>query len=324
MGEASSKERKAKSEKKSKAHEKKAKEVVAKIPGKPNFKEMADCIAAADASIKDVTREVKNNQALLDALDDGSKCITNSCRCTTATVALKQFKIASSLHKSREATIVRETKLKCVDNAKGNKAAAARCKNLTMKDLTMAKYTAQLLLRPKRMARGVSMGACKPTIKKSTIRLSPVAPADPCKKWKAEHKANAEIAKALKAEVKFAGGATKLKPQGKKTLDSAAKILNQYPWMTITVEGHSDAPKGARCTALTIGRAAETEKYLKSKGVKNKMTRPVGKCGKKRAIEIIGNAAGRRAAPKGCKAEFEEEDELTQGFSDAWSTNRPR
>jgi len=119
--------------------------------------------------------------------------------------------------------------------------------------------------------------------------------------------------------VKFGGGSTKLENQGKKTLDNVAKILNKYPWMTITVEGHSDAPKGARCTALTIGRAAETEKYLKSKGVKNKMTRPIGKCGQKRAIEIIGNAAGRKAAPKGCGLRAEE-DELVQDFSEAWSS----
>merc|ERR1711964_641951 len=118
------------------------------------------------------------------------------------------------------------------------------------------------------MASGVSVRACKPTLKKPTIKkptLKPVAPVDPCKKWKAEHKANKEIAAALKAEVKFDGGATTLKPSGKTTLNAAAKILNKYPWMSITVEGHSDAPKGARCTALTIGRAKTTETYLKSK-----------------------------------------------------------
>merc|ERR1711934_84143 len=271
---------------------------------KPNFKEMAACITAAHASIKDVVNEVKNDQAMLDAMLDGSQCTSKACRCRVAQVAAKQFKIAVSLHKAREATIVRETKVICVDNAmkKGSKAAADRCKNLTINDLTMAKYKPQLVLRPKRLAKGVSLAEC-----------SKVAPADPCKKWKAEHKANAEIAKALKAEVKFGGGSTKLKDQGKKTLDNVAKILNKYPWMTITVEGHSDAPKGARCTALTIGRAAETEKYLKSKGVKNKMTRPIGKCGKKRAIEIIGNAAGRKAAPKGCGLRAEEDElELLQ------------
>merc|ERR1712072_544598 len=193
----------------------------------------------------------------------------------------------------------------------------------------MAKYKPQLKLRPATMASGVSVRACKPTIKPPTLK----PPADPCKKWKAEHKANKEIAKALKAEVKFDGGATTLKAQGKTTLKAAAKILNKYPWMTITVEGHSDAPKGARCTALTIGRAKSTETYLKSKGVKNKMTRPIGKCGKKRAIEIIGNAAGRKAAPKGCKAEEEEEDDFeednfendelvqAQDFSDAFSSD---
>merc|ERR1711871_1054699 len=314
--EASTKERSSKSEKQNKA-EKIVKEKVQKTK-KPNFKEMAACITAAHASIKDVVKEVKNDQAMLDAMLDGSQCTSKACRCRVAKVAAKQFKIAVSLQKAREATIVRETKVICVDNAmkKGSKAAADRCKNLTINDLTMAKYKPQLVLRPKRLAKGVSLAECKATIKPT---IKPVAPADPCKKWKAEHKANAEIAKALKAEVKFGGGSTKLKDQGKKTLDNVAKILNKYPWMTITVEGHSDAPKGARCTALTIGRAAETEKYLKSKGVKNKMTRPIGKCGKKRAIEIIGNAAGRKAAPKGCGLRGEE-DELVQDFSEAWSS----
>merc|ERR1711871_1462737 len=308
--EASTKERSSKSEKQNKA-EKIVKEKVQKTK-KPNFKEMAACITAAHASIKDVVKEVKNDQAMLDAMLDGSQCTSKACRCRVAKVAAKQFKIAVSLHKAREATIVRETKVICVDNAmkKGSKAAADRCKNLTINDLTMAKYKPQLVLRPKRLAKGVSLAECKATIKRT---IKPVAPADPCKKWKAEHKANAEIAKALKAEVKFGGGSTKLEAQGKKTLDNVAKILNKYPWMTITVEGHSDAPKGARCTSLTVGRAQETEKYLKSKGVKNKMTRPIGKCGKKRAIEIIGNAAGRKAAPKGCGLRGEEDElELLQ------------
>merc|ERR1712054_275798 len=283
-----------------KANEKKQK------TGPPSGKLKDHCIDAAKKGIQDVIKEVKNSQAMLDALDNGASCTTDKCRCAAATVALKEFRVATAMDAARKAAVVRDTKVICITKASGDKRKVAACHRMTINDITMAKYKPQLKLRPATMASGVSVRACKATIKPT---IKPVAPADPCKKWKAEYKANAEIAKALKAEVRFGGGSTKLKDQGKKTLDNVAKILNKYPWMTITVEGHSDAPKGARCTALTIGRAAETEKYLKSKGVKNKMTRPIGKCGKKRAIEIIGNAAGRKAPPKGCnKAEFDEED----------------
>merc|ERR1712054_752564 len=283
-----------------KANEKKQK------TGPPSGKLKDHCIDAAKKGIQDVIKEVKNSQAMLDALDNGASCTTDKCRCAAATVALKEFRVATAMDAARKAVVVRDTKVICITKASGDKRKVAACHRMTINDITMAKYKPQLKLRPATMASGVSVRACKATIKPT---IKPVAPADPCKKWKAEYKANAEIAKALKAEVRFGGGSTKLKDQGKKTLDNVAKILNKYPWMTITVEGHSDAPKGARCTALTVGRAAETEKYLKSKGVKNKMTRPIGKCGKKRAIEIIGNAAGRKAPPKGCnKAEFDEED----------------
>merc|ERR1712054_474007 len=283
-----------------KANEKKQK------TGPPSGKLKDHCIDAAKKGIQDVIKEVKNSQAMLDALDNGASCTTDKCRCAAATVALKEFRVATAMDAARKAAVVRDTKVICITKASGDKRKVAACHRMTINDITMAKYKPQLKLRPATMASGVSVRACKATIKPT---IKPVAPADPCKKWKAEYKANAEIAKALKAEVRFGGGSTKLKDQGKKTLDNVAKILNKYPWMTITVEGHSDAPKGARCTALTVGRAAETEKYLKSKGVKNKMTRPIGKCGKKRAIEIIGNAAGRKAPPKGCnKAEFDEED----------------
>merc|ERR1712159_147022 len=308
------KERKSKEqdtkERKAKANEKKQK------TGPPSGKLKDHCIDAAKKGIQDVIKEVKNSQAMLDALDNGASCTTDKCRCAAATVALKEFRVATAMDAARKAAVVRDTKVICITKANGDKRKVAACHRMTINDITMAKYKPQLKLRPATMASGVSVRACKATIKPT---IKPVAPADPCKKWKAEYKANAEIAKALKAEVKFGGGSTKLEDQGKKTLDNVAKILNKYPWMTITVEGHSDAPKGARCTALTVGRAAETEKYLKSKGVKNKMTRPIGKCGQKRAIEIIGNAAGRKAAPKGCGLRAEE-DELVQDFSEAWSS----
>lgn len=128
----------------------------------------------------------------------------------------------------------------------------------------------------------------------------PVKPVDPCKKWEAENRANAAVAEALKAEVRFGGGKTAITTSGKKTLNSVAKILKQYPWMSIDVEAHSDARSGARCAMLTKGRAANAERYLRLKGVKNPMGKPRGRCATKRAI-VIANADGNKPAPKGCK-----------------------
>jgi len=203
--EASTKERSSKSEKQNKA-EKIVKEKVQKTK-KPTSRKWLHVLRLLTPASRMLSRRSRTTKPCSTMLD-GSQCTSKACRCRVAQVAAKQFKIAVSLHKARQATIVRETKVICVDNAmkKGSKAAADRCKNLTINDLTMAKYKPQLVLRPKRLAKGVSLAEC-----------SKVAPADPCKKWKAEHKANAEIAKALKAEVKFGGGSTKLKDQGKKT-----------------------------------------------------------------------------------------------------------
>jgi outer membrane protein OmpA-like peptidoglycan-associated protein len=313
-----------------------------------------ECVDSAEKTIKGVFQEVKNAQKMLDNMDNGSKC-ANKGKPHVEDAKKRLTEAFAKLKKKNS----KESK-SCVDDAK---KALERSKELaeeTRRECRCAvqKNTKQMwtfatsmtAMRERTIVREMMLICIIKARMKSATKTttSKVAPADPCKKWKAEHKANAEIAKALKAEVKFGGGSTKLKDQGKKTLDNVAKILNKYPWMTITVEGHSDAPKGARCTALTIGRAAETEKYLKSKGVKNKMTRPIGKCGKKRAIEIIGNAAGRKAAPKGCglraklkkkvaKAKKKsatrsssrkakkgrrraEEDELVQDFSEAWSS----
>merc|ERR1719337_93821 len=75
--------------------------------------------------------------------------------------------------------------------------------------------------------------------------------------------------------------------------------LNEYPWMKIDVEAHSDAKAGATCTRLTKGRAKNSEKYLRSKGVKNPMGKPRGKCGVKRAI-VIASSGGHAGAPAGC------------------------
>ena len=116
-------------------------------------------------------------------------------------------------------------------------------------------------------------------------------PLDPCKRAAAQRKANEKIAAALKSEVRFGGGSTVIKPSGKRTLNKVAKILQQYPWMKIDVEAHSDAQAGRTCTRLTKGRAKNSEKYLRSKGVKNPMGKPKGKCGVKRAIVIKGFAS---------------------------------
>merc|ERR1712216_987628 len=101
-------------------------------------------------------------------------------------------------------------------------------------------------------------------------------------------------------EIGFGGGSTVIQSSGFATLNEVAKILKQYPWMKIEVEAHSDAGAGSICSNLTKGRAASTEKYLRSKGVTNLMGKPVGKCGVKRAI-MIASSGGRSSAPAGCK-----------------------
>jgi len=204
------------------------------------------------------------------------------CHCTTKKTASNTWKIVTSTkRRARQNKAYAKCKMMaCVLN--GTKLTSRKCKG-TLKTLKMK-----------------SLYSVTRRTRCSSQKNDKAAPTDPCKKWQAENKANAEVAKALRAQVKFGGGSTVIKAQGKRTLDKAAAVLRKYPWMTITVTGHSDAPKGRRCTSLVIGRAVATEKYLKSKGCKNKMTRPVGKCGKKRAIEIIGNANGRKSPPKGC------------------------
>merc|ERR1712205_1842 len=116
--------------------------------------------------------------------------------------------------------------------------------------------------------------------------------------------ANQKIAAALNAQVGFDDNSVALKPAGKETLDEVAKVLNQYPWMAVNVQGHSDAKKGTHCTKLVNGRAESTKKFLASKGCKNKMTVVAGTCAKVRAITIGAQdtiSAGAKL-PAGCKA----------------------
>jgi len=135
-------------------------------------------------------------------------------------------------------------------------------------------------------------------------KVDPVAPADPCVKYQEEKAANQKIAAALNAQVGFDDNSVALKPAGKKTLDEVAKVLNQYPWMAVNVQGHSSAPHGAACQKLVNGRADSTKKYLASKGCKNKMTVVKGTCTKVKAITIGAQdtiSAGAKL-PAGCKA----------------------
>merc|ERR1712193_346521 len=132
-------------------------------------------------------------------------------------------------------------------------------------------------------------------------------PADPCKKWKEERKANLEIAAALKANVGFAPNVVTLNDSGKKTLSEVAKTLNKYSWMAVNIQAHSSAPVGDSCNKLVNGRAESTKSFLAQMGVKNKMTVIKGTCTVKRAITIgaqdsIQNAAGAGSPPKGCTA----------------------
>ena len=103
---------------------------------------------------------------------------------------------------------------------------------------------------------------------------APTVPDTPCKKWEARAKANKAVALALKSEVGFGDNSIQLSSSGKKTLNKVANVLKKYPWMKIAVEAHSDAPAGSTCRRLTAGRAASTEKYLKSQGVSNPMAKP--------------------------------------------------
>merc|ERR1711934_1304962 len=143
-----------------------------------------------------------------------------------------------------------------------------------------------------------------PSVETSVKKVYPVAPADPCVKYQEEKAANQKIAAALNAQVGFDDNSVALKPAGKKTLDEVAKVLNQYPWMAVNVQGHSSAPHGAACQKLVNGRADSTKKYLASKGCKNKMTVVKGTCTKVKAITIGAQDSISSGAklPAGCKA----------------------
>lgn len=124
-------------------------------------------------------------------------------------------------------------------------------------------------------------------------------PSNPCAKWKAEHAANAAIARALVAKVSFDPNQWTFRPRGKQTLQRVANILNRYEWMSINVQGHSSA-RGYHCRRLTRNRAQASMNFLKSKGVRNRMRTLTGACGEIMAI-TISNGGGQKAPPRGCR-----------------------
>merc|ERR1711959_355284 len=188
-------------------------------------------------------------------------------------------------------------------NAANQKAWIFACKVQCVLDgKSSCKCSAAPMCKRPKVAPAVMEASCE----KTKEEPAPAPPADPCKKWKEERKANKEIAAHLKAEVGFGANVVALNSNGKKTLDGVAKTLKKYPWMSFHIQGHSSAPKGKFCTQLVQGRAESTKKYLTSQGVKNKMTVDNGTCAVKKAITIgaqdsVANTGGESKPPAGCK-----------------------
>ena len=122
-----------------------------------------------------------------------------------------------------------------------------------------------------------------------------------CAAWRAKTKANAELARALRRQVKFRSGSTVLTKQGKRILNGVAGTLIRYPWMRVTVEGHSPA-RGNWGKRLTSGRARTSARYLRTRGCRNGF-RQVGK--RTNLIGIKMHASGNTRRPKGCRAGVE-------------------
>jgi outer membrane protein OmpA-like peptidoglycan-associated protein len=96
-------------------------------------------------------------------------------------------------------------------------------------------------------------------------------PKDPCELWKAQVKAEEELAEALQKNVEFESGSTVLPEEGKDVLKNVAEVLADYPWMSIEVQGNSPA-EGERGHTLVTGRAKAAAEYLTSIGVKNSLS----------------------------------------------------
>merc|ERR1711981_962538 len=156
---------------------------------------------------------------MLDNMDNGSKWALrgkaheDAAKKASSKALARQKEIAAESRRERRCTVQKNTKQMW-------KFATSMT---TMRERTIVREMMLICIVKARKKKAA------PAEKKP----STVAPVDPCKKWKAEHKANKEISKALKAEVKFGGGSTVLKASGKTTLNGVAKILNKYPWMSI-------------------------------------------------------------------------------------------
>merc|ERR1712072_1559923 len=217
--------------KEDKTKEKKGKE---KKQKKPEEKELDECIKAAHASIKDVVREVENSQKMLDNLSDGSKCKTTACRCMVKEQARRQLRIARTLTKLRKQTVLRETKVVCMVNAKakktGKKKAMEQCDNLSLNDLDLKKYHTMLSLKPKKFPEPTASTVCEyekeKTAKQKKEKAKKAADKAALEKKNkaaaaAEKKAKVAVEKIVKAkekELKKAEAATK-----KEVKDKAAR-----------------------------------------------------------------------------------------------------
>ena len=98
-----------------------------------------------------------------------------------------------------------------------------------------------------------------------------VEPKDECELWKAKVKAEVELADALQKNVEFESGSTELPEEGKDVLNEVGKVLKDYPWMSIEVQGNSPA-EGEYGQTLVTGRAKAAAEYLTSIGVTNSLS----------------------------------------------------
>merc|ERR1711988_915946 len=109
---------------------------------------------------------------------------------------------------------------------------------------------------------------------------------------------------ALKKTIKFDPNKTTLRKSSYSTLNEVVAVVREFPWLDITVIGHSTA-SGSGCNRLTEGRAKTVIKYLTDKGATNKM-KPEAKCKTFIGVEIKasgGSAPVPHAAIAECKKE---------------------
>merc|ERR1711988_1912001 len=104
--------------------------------------------------------------------------------------------------------------------------------------------------------------------------------------------------------IKFDPNKTTLRKSSYSTLNEVVAVVQEFPWLDITVVGHSTA-SGSGCNRLTEGRAETVIKYLTDKGATNKM-KPESKCKTFIGVEIKasgGSAPVPHAAIAECKKE---------------------